>query len=153
MTRVFFATLNSRQGFAPFELIEAVHRGELYTIIMDQPFEAQLESHRMLENLEHRDRFEQIVVSWLKENTGLSICPEEVVLDIPESISFEVDLPILRRDNSIAPYLETRTVFTPRVVNDFTQTLRYVRVAVSHRIGQRLSIALPFDDLVNQLAQ
>ncbi|KGE71342.1 HD domain-containing protein [Spirochaeta lutea] len=148
----FFATLNTREGFIPFGLIESVHRGELYTIVVDRPFDPGSQGHHHLEDLVYREQFEQRIMEWLRNHTGLQVQPEEVVLDIPESISFEVDLPILRRDSTTAPYLETRTVFTPRVVNDFTQTLRYIRVALSPRVAQALTTPLPFDDLLTQLA-
>jgi len=49
----------------------------------------------------------------------------EVVIDVPEPISFESDLPILGSGSSFSTYA---TVFRPEVVAAFARSLRVLRV-------------------------
>ena len=54
----------------------------------------------------------------------------EVIIDVPESISFEVEFPVVDGDR-IVNYPDSGTVFTPTVVADFTRTLRRIRIMVA----------------------
>jgi HD superfamily phosphohydrolase len=131
----FYAKLRSID-FPPFALAEAVFEGRLYGAVLDLPFDAADEGQRRLLDLDARLSSE----SELAAEAGLD--PLGLVIDIPEAVSFETDLPVLRESSSRAeprsankggsplavPFSESPTVFSPPVVEGFASSLRRLRV-------------------------
>ncbi|MFA7671470.1 MAG: hypothetical protein WCY53_04335, partial [Sphaerochaetaceae bacterium] len=58
----------------------------------------------------------------------------EVILDIPEKISFEADIPILDSDGSLKPFNEVNTLFTKEVVATFVCSLRKGRLFLPNEV-------------------
>ena len=63
--------------------------------------------------------------------------PEEIIIDIPENISFEISLPILTETGE-KPFSGSSSVFTPPVVRSFTGSLRKLRLFVAPHLVERL---------------
>jgi uncharacterized protein len=114
--------------FPPFSLAEAVFEGRLYGTVLDLPFDGGDERQRSLLDLGRRLRLE----AGLAEEAGLGSL--DLVIDVPEAISFETDLPVLRERGprgelgSPTPFSESPTVFSPPVVAGFATSLRRLRV-------------------------
>lgn len=89
-------------------LIKRVFQGQLYSPVLTVPFDT--EKHNYLMNLESRNK---------KEAELKSRFSEDLIIDIPEAISFETDIPAL---------LENPSVFSQATVQQFTHCLRYIRV-------------------------
>ena len=119
----FYSRLRSID-FPPLALAEAVFEGRLYESVLDLPFDAGDRRQLGLLDLDARLRAE----AELARDAGLD--PLGLVIDIPEPISFETDLPVLREHGSRAavPFSESPTVFSPPVVAGFAASLRRLRV-------------------------
>lgn len=69
----------------------------------------------------------------------------EVVIDVPEPISFESDLPII---DTGATFSTSSTVFGPDVVRSFTASLRVLRVFADADSARRGTIAAAAAELL-----
>lgn len=131
---LFFSRL-AGIDYPPFELITRVPNRELYRVVWDSPY--QEHEHGHLTNLDARFAAESRIAEQLSSH-GSVIRPEEVIIDIPENISFEVTIPVVN-DEDVVDYMDSGTVFTRQVVEDFTRTLRRVRLIVSPRAAERVA--------------
>ncbi len=57
-----------------------------------------------------------------------SLKPWQVVIDIPEPISFESDMPVLSKDGSVSSFLEKDQLFQSDISQVFTRCLRKTRL-------------------------
>ena len=93
---------------------------KFYSVILEIPFDEKNQNHQLLENLENRSKLEEKIAI----ECG---CKDfQVLIDIPEKISFESDLWI--KDEK-AEFSKSSTVFTPETVKSFTEKLRFIRFA------------------------
>ncbi len=107
--------------FEEFICAQDLHSHNLYTTIIEVPFYSDNETHTLLENLEHRAKLEDQVA------TILQCSSSEVLIDIPERISFESDLHI--RDLN-TKFSNSPTVFSQSTVTSFVSSLRKIRIGV-----------------------
>ncbi len=112
------------------KLIDMVNRRSLYKCVLEIPFSTHNPLHTELCNLERRIDFE-------KTETGDSGCTD-LIVDIPEPISFEVNLPVVSASGTIS-YLDSESVFSGPVVEGFTESLRKIRVYVPERDVENFS--------------
>jgi HD superfamily phosphohydrolase len=93
---------------------------KFYSVILELPFDEKNPNHQLLENLENRSNLEEKIAS----ECG---CKDfQVLIDIPEKISFESDLWIKDENTEFS---KSSTVFTPETVKSFTEKLRFIRFA------------------------
>jgi len=127
----FFGLLRARareRGFPPFALAEAVLQGQSYPVLLDLPFDGADPRHRALLGLEARLGFEEELAARISAR-GPALGPLDLIVDIPEPVSFESDLPVLGEEGEGSlPFSESSTVFSPAVVSGFTRALRRIRV-------------------------
>jgi HD superfamily phosphohydrolase len=127
----FFASMSSID-WEPFSLIHRVSQRELLKPAGVIPFNAALAAHRKLEDQEVRLQLEQQI----SEQLGV---PEwEIVIDLPDSISFEADIPI--RHGEETQHFAERSVFSANVVSQFTTQLRMIRLFAPSSIVQKEGI-------------
>ncbi len=98
-------------------LIKAVFNGSILKSRFELPFDEANPSHRQAADLALRPGLE----ADLERLSGAS----QVVIDVPEPISFESDLPVIGSGSGFSAYA---TVFRPDVVASFTNSLRVLRV-------------------------
>lgn len=118
----------------PFDLIRRVYDRRLYVAVAELAFDVSRDSHHRLENLDHRSAVEER----LRHAVGAAAKPYSVIIDVPEAIGFEVRFPVID-GGKVLDYPEAGTVFTPAVIEDFTRTLRRIRLIVDPSIADRLS--------------
>lgn len=148
-----FYSLMENHDFPPFKIIRASERGQMYLPVRSVPFSTDVPFHRELENLDKRMEFEAQIARKLSHRLGSEVREEEVVVDVPERISFELDLAIVNRSDSISSirnsdeaidakhadaetytsYASSGGVFGADVVSGFTRSLRTIRLLVSAR--------------------
>lgn len=87
--------------------------------------------------MEGRYEMEEWVGRTLAGLTGKSVEPEDVVLDLPENISFETSFPVWDKGERI-DFTESGTVFLPEVVSRFIHTLRRIRLSVPQELFEAL---------------
>jgi len=122
--------------FAPFALISDVSSRTLHHVVWEAPFGDSNPAHAMLMDLEVRSALEERIAQRIRKR-GIEAKREDVILDIPEHVSFEMTMPVVR-DGRVMDYMESGTVFTRKVIEDFTSTLRRIRFMVSPRLVDRI---------------
>lgn len=135
----FYATLRGLPSES-LGLAREVFEGRTFACVLDLPFDDSKESHRSILDLEARMRIEEDLAR------GFGLGPADLAVDLPEGVSFETDLLVLR-DASAArgdkrpalPFAESPTVFSPPVVQGFARSLRRLRLFAregSDRLGK-----------------
>ncbi|MGA2546879.1 MAG: HD domain-containing protein [Rectinemataceae bacterium] len=129
--------------YGPFALAAAVFEGRIYGTVLDLPFSEFDERHRGLLDLGSRLKVEAALAA----EAGGGFSSLDLVIDVPEAISFETDLPVLldppdRRgdERPVLPFPRSSTVFTPPVIAGFARSLRRVRV-FARESSERLEAA------------
>jgi HD superfamily phosphohydrolase len=117
-------------SFTPFSLIKNVSERTLHKTVLEQPFDVSKRLHKDVLSLDTRFKKEQELAALLSSVCGTGLHDEDVIIDIPEQISFEIQLPVWNGKEFIA-YPRSGTVFSEEVVHNFTSTLRRLRVMVS----------------------
>ncbi len=125
-----FYVLMDRKGRDGQGLIKAVFNGCILKSRFELPFDEANPSHRKAADLALRPGLE----AELEKLSGAS----QVVIDVPEPISFESDLPVIGSGAGFSAYA---TVFRPEVVASFTNSLRVLRVYSRTDSGSRLAAA------------
>ena len=107
----------------------------VYSIVAERSFEADRAAFAKLEGLSSRAAAERRVAEILSARLARHVSATEVLIDVPERITFESDL-FIKDEN--APFSESSTVFSREVVARFTASLRMVRLAVHPSVAARL---------------
>ncbi|WP_319477520.1 HD domain-containing protein [Marispirochaeta aestuarii] len=110
----FYRTLAIRER-SYYQLARMVFERRLLKTAFECPFDPRL--HKQATDLNARMDLENRIASILREEYDTGIEPWEVILDIPEPISFEVDLLIYRND-SFSPSLPADRFFQPPWLKD-----------------------------------
>ena len=132
----FFRTFPA-DSYAPFRLIEQVMHRQLFKTAYEEPFDSQNRLHTDLTDLHMRNSLQEKIAGTLSGKLQRTVQPYEVLIDIPEPISFEVDLPICRQDQFV-PFPESGSVFSGPVVKGFTDSLRKVRIYLPKDLSGRV---------------
>jgi uncharacterized protein len=113
--------------FGPFGLADAVTGRRLYRVACSVPFDAARTEHRAIERPMDRVLVEAEIAREAGAALGRRVLPEEIIIDVPEPLSFDVGLPVIGdgRDLDI-PAPEGSGVFAPAVIAGFTRVLRPV---------------------------
>ncbi len=110
-------------------LIEGVTNRQLYKTAAEVPYSPESGSHNGLTDIGERTEHEERVARELSKTLGRKVPAEAVIIDIPEPISFEIDLPIFT-ENGTVPFGTSGSVFSRPVIRDFTGSLRKVRLVL-----------------------
>ena len=98
--------------------------GNIYPVV----YEKKVLSPLKIENLEERKKVETELALKLRAK-GFDCNYNDIIIDIPENISFEADL-YVKDEGCFFP--ESSTVFTKEIIKEFTNSLRKVRIAVKN---------------------
>jgi HD superfamily phosphohydrolase len=122
-----FYSLTGAGSFAPLGLVRRVVERRLYKAVARVPFEAGNAHHRALEDLGARLQLEEELAREAGRLSGRRVLPESIIVDIPEPISFEIDLPVQEAQSGrIVPYRRSDTVFSRQTVSAFRRSLRKI---------------------------
>lgn len=91
-----------------------------------------------LRGQEKRARIEERIRSLINERGAYGLEPYEVILDIPEPVSFESNLPIIDQMGSQIPFFEGPTAFSPQVIEGFRKTVSTLRLFLPDRAREAL---------------
>jgi HD superfamily phosphohydrolase len=122
-----FYALADASDYPPLSLIRDVQKRQLYKSVASLPFDQDNRLHRGWQDLKTRLKFEETLARELSRETGKHVPAETIIVDIPEPISFEIDLPVLDplAADSVS-FAESKSVFAPEVVSGFATTLRQI---------------------------
>lgn len=116
----FFSRYSSG-SFAYSSLVNDVWQRKLYKVVAEQPFQPGNPDHEKLLDLDTRSAHEKQICE------SLHIDPSKLILDIPEPVSFEIDLQI-DTGGRLVSFTEAGSVFSRDVIKGFTGALRKMRV-------------------------
>ena len=125
----------ARKEFALFDLIRRVYDRQLHQPVWETAFDTAAPEHSKLTDMQLRHQLEERIAARLNRQLSREVAPQAVIIDVPEDISFEVDLAVIDAGGTLQNYPQSDTVFTGRVVADFTRTLRRLRIMVSREIA------------------
>lgn len=115
----FFAGFTEKR-FQGGSLISAVRRRDLHKQIFTIPF---AEAHRRLEDVEARLSLEEKLASEASAAAGARVPPQAVIIDVPERVSFDIEIPVLDGASPVSTHL-----FSGRGTEDLPGSLRRVSV-------------------------
>jgi HD superfamily phosphohydrolase len=140
----FFA-LAARSNFPPLELAGRVARRRLFKQVASRPLDPEDPACRRLAALPERLAAEQAIAREASRALGRPVPAWHIIIDVPEPISFEIDLPVLdagdgpgperpeperpgpkRPGPRSRPFAETDSVFSEATVRGFGRALRRV---------------------------
>ncbi len=124
----FFSRFSS-VDYRPFELIGLTSRRSLFKTGFEEPYSEEL--HGPFRPLDSRLGESERLAGLFSSRLQRSVAPWEIIIDIPEPISFEIDLPVsggAGGENEILPFSGSGSVFSPPVIAGFTSSLRMVRI-------------------------
>jgi len=119
-------------------LVEDVLLRRLYKTVYEKTFSGEDPFHTGIVDLEKRLIAENRIAEFLSNQFNFPVPGESVIIDIPEPISFEIDLPI-QGDEEVLPFIRSGSVFNPSVVKSFVDSLRKVRIMVKPQIAGEIS--------------
>jgi hypothetical protein len=154
-----FSLLSSRPH-PLFPLALLVREGQYYPVVAEFPFDREI--HGELRDIGNRSRYEQALALELSESLGRNIRPGELIIDVPEPVSFETGLRVTDESDSSddsagggdGPDLtggldrglyDNSGVFTAQTVEGFIKSLRIIRIFVDpiHEIPLKSDKRLP----------
>lgn len=113
-----FSHLGQKQS----PLFGMVRDNQLYPCRYEKPFGQDSPKESRLLDLGARTRFEE-------ELSGrLGVPPHHLIIDIPEPISFESEIPILTEEGSLSSFSQLDQIFSHDIGRVFTKSLRKFRI-------------------------
>ncbi|MFP4382629.1 MAG: HD domain-containing protein [Spirochaetia bacterium] len=117
-----------KKKYDPFCLLERTDERDFYKVVYDTSWQQNDEYHQKLTSLDYRTSAEKQIAA------AVGADPLSVIIDIPEPINLEIDLPVVGEDTEQA-FPESPTVFTRRAVADFKKILRRVRLLLPDNLA------------------
>jgi hypothetical protein len=126
-----FFNMFPKDAFTPYTLIHDVSKRRLYKTLYEHSYDPDVTVQNNLADLSYRLNAEDTLSKALgldraETSTGKDTF-SSIIIDIPERISFEFDLPVIVNGEYV-PYAQSGPVFTTPVIRRFTESLRKIRV-------------------------
>ncbi len=119
------------------KLFKSVYDGELFTAIYAVSYNRNNSTHVSLSHEKNRDIIEKKI--WEKIAIHYPrLCPYQVIVDIPEAVSFESNVHIIDREENSLLFHEIDDLFSPEVVDSFTTSLRKFHIYVPSFVDESL---------------
>ena len=124
---VSFAVKMSGYNHPTLRKIALAETPGYYVSLHEQPFDEHGLFTQRIKNPRDKLETEEEIRQELEKESGITLDPEDIAIDVPHSVSFEVDLPIIR-DGRQVEFMESGTVFDQTVVSGFTTNLKRLRL-------------------------
>lgn len=123
-----FFILPEQVSYKPLELFSQVRDNNMYACRYERAFDASVALDSKSSNLENRMIQEEALWKILKNSFGYAdLQSHQVIIDIPEPIAFESDIPLIQ-DGKVIQFHEADTVFSENTAKGFTKNLRKIRI-------------------------
>jgi len=114
-------------------LVEYVREGSIYAAILEiSPDKA---GFKTLKEIKNRAKFEEKLTEDLRGAGFEEIKGEDIIIDIPEPVSFETGLFITDEKRNFS---ESSSAFKPQTVDAFIQTLYTIRVYINQKFKEKI---------------
>ncbi|MDR1107630.1 MAG: HD domain-containing protein [Spirochaetaceae bacterium] len=128
-----------------FALAEKVRDGRLFGAAAEFPFEESI--HGSLLDIQRRGLHEEALAREFAELTGRPVLPGDLIIDLPEPISFETGLYVNDEERYFS---ESSSVFGGRGVDRFIKTLRVIRIFVDPDYENDIKSAVGLGDILHK---
>jgi HD superfamily phosphohydrolase len=125
--------LATGRAYPPFALIPEVFSRRLYKRLFSTVFRDDHPGHRLLCAPGPCLKREADLARELGAITGRRVAEEDIIIDIPEALTFEIDLPVADGNGGVTA--EETTVWRGRSADFFGRTLRTVSLLVRRDTG------------------
>ncbi|MBN2049955.1 MAG: HD domain-containing protein [Spirochaetales bacterium] len=122
-------------SFRPFHLLGLVRSRRLYKAVLEIPFLPEKKEHRDLFDLRLRRQKELETADALIQ-AGVPLDREDCIIDVPEEISFTLDIPVTEDGEELKS--EHLTPFSGPTVEQFRRSLRYIRLMLPSKAAEAL---------------
>jgi HD superfamily phosphohydrolase len=134
-----FALIGEKTGDP---LLKSVREGRIFTAIAEIPA-AQI-NFSVIGEIGFRTRLEEQFAVELNKK-GIKINGDELIIDIPEPVSFETGLFVTDEERN---FNESSSAFKTETVNSFIQTLYTVRIFIDQKYKETLKTLFGFSDIL-----
>ncbi len=135
----FFA-LAGRKRFPPLELLGRVARRRLYKQVASFAFDPGDPGAASLLHLPERLEREREIAREASRPAGRTVAPQEILIDIPEPISFEIELPVLNPEGSRS-FAAAESIFSEGAVREIARSLRRISLIAEAESGLAAALA------------
>jgi hypothetical protein len=141
-----FFMLPDTLGYKPLTLFSQVRDNNMLSCRYEEDFDENRLLDRSASSLQNRMEIEDRLWRELSSSYGYKdLESHQVIVDIPEPILFESDIPLILKDGSSLPFDKADTIFSQDVGKAFTKNLRKTRIFTpSYVSGRALLGALEF---------
>jgi len=116
-----FGLLREKNGNA---LADAVWKGKPYSVAAEIPYNEA--DHACLKDIGRRSLYEEQLAQEFRSK-GIALGPSDLIIDLPEPVSFETGLFVLDEKRNFA---ESTSAFKTETINSFVKTLYTIRIFV-----------------------
>ena len=124
-------------SYAPLSLITDVRNSMLLSRVWEKEWIfddiIKAEASDIYTRFETEDRIYKALLAYYP-----NLKPYQVIIDIPEPISFEADVNILNKDGSVEKFQEVTKLFTKDVEKQFASSLRYVAIYAPNFVSRKI---------------
>jgi len=122
--------------FKQNSLIESVREGRIFTAAAEIPPEKV--DLAALRQIDGRIKYEEKLAQELSRK-GLEISGKDIIIDIPEPVSFETGLFVFDEEHG---FESSSSAFKPEMVNSFIQTLYTIRIFINQKYKKNVETFL-----------
>lgn len=139
-----------KSSYPPFSLLKRVSERNIYKTALEIPFDIENSAHHCLTFLNKRLLKENEILLFIRQKYSPQADDVAVIIDIPEQISFEIDMPVVK-ENKASSFISSGTVFNKPVIKGFTGVLRKIRLFLPEEIINKISASDQklVEDLIN----
>jgi len=127
-------------------LVESVKEGRIFATAAEIPVN-QMEL-KEIKDINARSRMEEQLASELCK-AGIEVTKNELIIDIPEPVSFETGLYVLDEERVFS---ESSSAFKTQTVNSFIKTLYTVRIFCDQKFKRKLKTFSNLCSIVSKVA-
>jgi len=132
-----FAAKMARYDHPTLKKIAVAETPGSYVSLHEQAFDEHGLFNLRIQNPQDKLDTEDEIRRELEKESGLALAPEDVTIDVPHSVSFEVNLLIIR-DGQQTEFMDSGSVFDRSVVNGFTTNLKRMRLVTPRALKGKI---------------
>ena len=136
---------NEKSQKSVFSLVEAVHEGRIFATAAEISYEKI--DITAIREIKSRSLLEEQMAEELR-NKGIDINGEDIIIDIPEPVSFETGLFVLDEGRNFG---ESSSAFKTDTVNAFIQTLYAVRIFINQKYKETIKTLPQLYDIIYRI--
>ena len=126
-------------------LLESVREGKFYATAMEISHENV--DFQAIRSIKERAKYEEKLAERLRRR-GFEIKGEDIIIDIPEPVSFETGLYIIDEKRSFS---DSSSAFKPQTVNAFIQTLYTIRIFINQKYKEKIKTFSKISSILYEL--